>query len=88
MSFFKRSGIYNLYYFGTAGYKKKKKKRCENSKKIWEHMFVMQASDCVNNYLTKNKFFVALSTICDTVLHISKYKCYYHLFGRNKFFRL
>ena len=26
----------------------------------------MQASDCVINYLNKNKFFVALSTICDT----------------------
>ena len=44
----------------------------------------MQASDCVINYLNKNKFFVALSTICDTFLHINKQKCYFHLFGRNK----
>ena len=28
------------------------------------HVF-MQASDCVINYLNKNKCFVALSTICD-----------------------
>ena len=37
-------------------------------------MFFMQASDCVINYLNKNKFFVALSTICDTFLHIYKKK--------------
>ena len=29
-------------------------------------MFFMQASDFVTNYLNKNKFFVALSTFCDT----------------------
>ena len=40
--------------------------------KIWEHMIFMQASDCVINYLNKNKFFVALSTICDTFLHINR----------------
>ena len=34
--------------------------------------FFMQAPDCVMNYLNKNKFFVALSTICDTFLHITK----------------
>ena len=32
----------------------------------------MQASDCVINYRNKNKFFVGLSTICDTFLHINK----------------
>ena len=32
----------------------------------------MQASDCVINYLHNNKFFVTLSTICDTFLHINK----------------
>ena len=26
----------------------------------------MQTSDCVINYLNKNKFFVALSAICET----------------------
>ena len=46
----------------------------------------MQVSDCVINYPNKNKFFVALSTICDTVLLINKQNCYFHLFGRNKFF--
>ena len=29
-------------------------------------MLFMQASDCVINYFSKNKFFVAISTICDT----------------------
>ena len=48
----------------------------------------MQASDFVINYLNKNKFFVALSTFCDTFLHIKKLKCYFHLFVWNKFFRL
>ena len=51
-------------------------------------MFFMQASDCIIIYLNKNKFCVALSTICDTFLHINKQKCYFHLFGWNKFFRL
>ena len=42
---------------------------CENSKKkkkkyMRTHVF-MQASDCVINYLNKNKFFVAPSTLCD-----------------------
>ena len=32
----------------------------------------MQESDCVINYLNKNKFFVGLSTICYFVLHINK----------------
>ena len=68
MNFFKRSGTYNLYCFGRVGYKK----LCENRKKIWDHMFFMQASDCVINYLNKIKFFVALSIICDIFLHISK----------------
>ena len=31
-----------------------------------------QASECVINYLNNNKLFVALSTICDTFLHINK----------------
>ena len=48
----------------------------------------MQASDNVINYLNKNKIFVAFPTMCDTCLHINKYKCYFHLFGRNKSFRL
>ena len=32
----------------------------------------MQTSDCVINFLNKNKFYIALSTICDTFLHITK----------------
>ena len=48
----------------------------------------MQASDCVIIYLNMNKCCVALSTNCDTFLHINKQKFYFHLFGRNKFFRL
>ena len=95
MSFFKRSGSYNLYSFGRVGYKND-----VNRKNIWEHMFFfffflfvfffffMQASDCVIIYLNKNNFCVALSTICDTFLYINTQKCYFHLFGRNKFFRL
>ena len=50
-------------------------------------MFFMQASDCVIIYLKKNKFCVALSTICDTFLHINEQKSYFHLFGRNKILR-
>ena len=46
MSFFKRSGTYNLDCFGRVG----GIKRCENRQKIWEHMFF------VCNYLNKNKF--------------------------------
>ena len=66
VSFFKRSGTYNLYSFGKVGYKNDVK----TAKKIWEHMFFMQASDYVIIYLNKNKFFVALFTICDTCLII------------------
>ena len=59
MSFFKRSGTYNLNCFGKVGYKNDVKiaNKCGNT-------LFMQASDCVINYL--NKFFVALPTICDT----------------------
>ena len=32
--------------------------------------FFMQASGFVIDYLNKNKFFVDLSTFCDTFLHI------------------
>ena len=32
----------------------------------------MEASDCVINYLNKNKFFVALSAVYDTFWHINK----------------
>ena len=52
MSFFKRSGTYNVYSFGRAGYKN----HVKTTQNIWEHMFLMQASDCVINYLNKNKF--------------------------------
>ena len=68
MSFFKRSGAYNLDCFGRIGYKNDVK----TAKQIWEQMFFMQASDFVINYLNKNRFFVALSTLCDTFLHIVK----------------
>ena len=82
MSFFKRSGTYNLYSFRRIGYKNDMK----TAKNMGTHVF-MQASDCVIIYLNKNKFCVALSTIC-YFLHINKQTCYFHLFGRNKFFRL
>ena len=71
MSFFKISGTYNLYYFfggvGGGGYKRDVKQQ----QNMGIHVF-MQASDCVFNYLNKNNLFVALSTICDTILHINK----------------
>ena len=35
MSFFKRSGVYNLDCFGKVGYKTNVK----TAKQIWEHMF-------------------------------------------------
>ena len=69
MSFFKRSDTYNLYCFGRVGYKKTMWKQ---QNKYGEHMFFMQASDSVINYLNKNKFFVVLSIICDIFLHITK----------------
>ena len=83
MSFFKRSGTYNLYFFGSVGYKNDVKA----AKNMGTHVFI-QASDCIIINLNKNKFCVALSTICDTFLHSNKQKCYFHLFGRNKAFRL
>ena len=51
LSFFKRSGTYNLYRFGRVGYK-------NNVKTVNKYgsTFLMQASDCVINYLNKNKF--------------------------------
>ena len=61
MSFFKRSATYKLDCFGRVGYKNEVK--TANSKTVSEHMLFMQASGCVINYLNKNKFFVALSTI-------------------------
>ena len=48
-----------------------------------KYVNILQASDCVIKYLNKNKFSVALSTVCETFLHINL-KCYFHLFGRNK----
>ena len=54
MSFFKRSGTYNLYCFGRVGYKNDVK----TAKNMGTRVFV-QASDCVINYLNKNKVFVA-----------------------------
>ena len=48
--------------------KKKKKKK----KKYGNTYFLMQASDYIIHFLNKNKFFVALSTNCDTFLHINK----------------
>ena len=62
MSIFKRTDAYNLDCFGRVGYKDNVK----TATQIWEHMFFMQASDFVINYLNKIKFFVALSTFCDT----------------------
>ena len=84
MSFFERSDTYNLYSFVRVGYKNDVK----TAKIYGNTCFFIQASDFVIIYLNKIKFCVALSTICDTFLHINEQKCYFHLFGRNKFFRL
>ena len=81
MSFLERSGTYNLYPFGRVGYK--------NDVKTAKHMGIhvlLQGFECVIIYRNKYKFCVALSTVCDTFLHINKQKCSFHLFGRNKFF--
>ena len=45
----------------------------------------MHVSDCVIIYLNKNKFCVALSTICDTFLHINKQTCYFNILGEISF---
>ena len=66
MSFFKISGTYNLYWCWEGGYKNDVK----TTKNMGTHVF-MQSSDCVINCLNKNKFFVAVSTVCDTFLHIN-----------------
>ena len=63
MNFFKRSGTNNLYSVRRFGYKNDVK----TAKIYWNTCFLMQASDCVIIYLNKNKFSVALSTICDTL---------------------
>ena len=52
MRFVKRSGVYNLDCFGRVCYRNNVK----TAKQIWAHMFFMQASDFVINYLNKNKF--------------------------------
>ena len=80
MRFFKRSGTYNVYSFGRVGYKNDVK----TATNMGTHVF-MQASDCVIIYLNKNKFCVALSTICDTFLHINKQKCAFHFLGEISF---
>ena len=76
MSFFKRSVTYSLDCFARVGYK-------NDVKTAKKYGNILQASDCVIKYLNKNKFSVALSTVCDTFLHINV-KCYFHLFGQNK----
>ena len=60
MSFFKRSGTYTVDCFGRIGYKNDVK----TAKNIGIHVF-MKVSNCVINYLNKNKFSVTLSIICD-----------------------
>ena len=44
----------------------------EKTAKQFGKTFSYARSDCVFNYLNMNKFIVALSTIYDTFLHISK----------------
>ena len=68
LSFFKRSGTYDLYCFESVGYKNDVK----TANKYGSTCFFMPASDCVINYLNQNKFFVALSAICDTFWHQNK----------------
>ena len=50
MSFFKRAGTYNLYCFGSVGYKNDVK-----TAKEYGNTCFMQSSDCVIHYLNKNK---------------------------------
>ena len=73
MSFFKRSGTYNLDCFGRVGYindvKTAKKKKKKKKKKNMETHVLMQASDWIINYFNKISF---CCTICDTFLHINK----------------
>ena len=82
MSFFKRSGTYNLYSFGTVEYKNDVKTEKKNME---THVF-MQEPDCVIIYLYKNKLCVALSSICDSsfffffFFHINKQKCSFFFF--------
>ena len=52
MSFFKRSGTYSLYHFGRVRYKNDVK----TANKYGNTCFFLQASDCVIDYLSKNKF--------------------------------
>ena len=74
VSFFKRSGTYNLFIlFWEVGYKNDVK----TAKIYGNTCFFMQASDCVIIYLNTNKFRVALSAVCDTFMQ----SCYFHLFG-------
>ena len=64
MSFFKRSGTYNLYCFGRVGHKHDVKTA---KKYIYIYMgthVLMQASDCVINYLNKNKFLQSVILFC------------------------
>ena len=69
MNFFKRSGTYNVYSFGRVGYKN----HVKTAKNIWEHMFLMQASDCVNNYLNRNKFVLSyLQSVISSCTRTSK----------------
>ena len=56
MSFFKRSGTYNVYCFGSVWYKNDVEKK--KKKHMGTHVY-MQASDCIINYLNKNKFLLS-----------------------------
>ena len=62
MSFFKRSGTYNLFCFGRVGYKNNVK----TTNTYGNTRCFLQTSDCAIIYRNKNKLFVALSAICDT----------------------
>ena len=80
MSFFKRSGT----YFGRVWYKNDVK----TAKTILERMCCIQASDYVIMYLNKNKFFVALSKICDIFYTLTSKNAIFICLGEIRFFRL
>ena len=48
-------------------------------------MFFMQTSDCVINYLNKNKIFIALSAICSTFLKLTSKNAVFICLGEISF---
>ena len=82
MSFFKRSGVYNLDCFGRVEYKTMSKSKTNMGTQVF-----IQASGVVNNYFNKNKFLLPYLHSVILLLHY-KIKMLFYLFGTNTFFRL